>query len=280
MALPVAQLGYLPNVSPQSAPVIQKRNPWAELGMAVLQAAAQQGVSNAMSRDYASQSTAEAPEKVAVGPAISPETGKPVSNAAPTVLGPQDAPWWSKILSGPTMGAQQYGQITAQRAAASEGRASREHQTQENTADRQARDEAQRRQLLQAAAQFSQNYDLSTKELGLKERALQSEDQYRQGSLDVQRKGSIPANMAAQADLARAEAAAGPRAAAESASVRLFGEYQTYLHNYAKEKVANDALAARGMAKPLPPPLTIDEFIQQYNATRPALGLEQFSTQP
>lgn len=98
MALPIAQLGYLPNMSTpsmHSRQVVQ--DPWQQLAIGILSAAAQKGVGNAMSNDYTSQAQNE---------------GLPVDPAA------TDKPWYSRMLSGPTTGE---GQLEALRGNKSRG---------------------------------------------------------------------------------------------------------------------------------------------------------------
>lgn len=175
MALPIAQLGYMPNVSaPSARPRYEVRNPWEDLAMGILTNVASGAIGNLMQRDYATQATTEVPH-ASVGQPISPETGQPVGPAmAPEPIGPTNAPWWSKMLQGPQMGAGQYGQVLSQRAQAAEGEAGRTFQGGENaanrtltTAENAADRELKRKQIDQAAQEFAQGYDLNVDQYNL-----------------------------------------------------------------------------------------------------------------
>lgn len=80
MALPVAQLGYMPNLgSPGRGPTTVVEDPWSQLAMQVLGAVVQKGIGNAFEQDYTSQAQRE---------------GLPVDPAA------KDNPWYKRILTG------------------------------------------------------------------------------------------------------------------------------------------------------------------------------------
>lgn len=82
MALPVANLGYMPNMStPSGGGHYQVDNPWQQLAIQALAQVVSKGVGNAMSPEFTSQAQHE---------------GLPVDPAA------TDAPWWKKALTGPT----------------------------------------------------------------------------------------------------------------------------------------------------------------------------------
>lgn len=173
MALPIAQLGYLPQLpNAPHVPTTFVKNPWQELAQAVITAAAQQGVQNLMQRDYATQATSESPEKVTAGPFMSPETGQAVQGSQPKTLGPENAGFWSKLVGGPQMGEKSYAQQSAQRMAAGENRADRAVKVSESAKDRAAREEAQKREMLQQAAQFQTTAGQADRRIGLDEKQL------------------------------------------------------------------------------------------------------------
>lgn len=142
MPLPVAQLGYMPNVhSPSARPAIPVRNPWQDLAMQVLGAVAQQGTQNLMSRDYATEAAQDTR-------AATPYTEQPVT-------GPENAPWYQKMLQGPQMGERQYAQEKATRATASEAEKARGFAGGEGKAERTSREKMHGDTLAQADKQFS-----------------------------------------------------------------------------------------------------------------------------
>lgn len=67
MALPVANLGYMPNLgAPGRGPTTVIEDPWTQLAQQVLTAAVQQGISNSFEKDYTKQAQNEG---LAVDPA-------------------------------------------------------------------------------------------------------------------------------------------------------------------------------------------------------------------
>lgn len=278
MALPVAQLGYMPNVgAPSARPTYQVRDPWEDLAMQVLGAVAGAGVSNVMSRDYATQAAMENPEQISVGQAVSPQTGQPVAGAVqPGRMDPTNASFWSKLVQGPQMNAQQYGQVSTQRTASAEADRSRKHASTEkeadrgltrteNSADRTSRETLTRAQLQAAAEQFNKRQTLDESQLLLQQQVAQHGMQT--ADVNTALKGAEVG-----LDARRIDAAAGPQVAAERAAVQVYQAYADYATNYAKL-----AMGAQLTGQPAPPLMSYEQFVAEYNKGRPSFGLPQFS---
>ena len=94
MALPVANLGYMPNMStPSGGGHYVKPDPWKDLALAALSSVVQSGIKNEFSPDYTEQAQAE-------GLAVDPEAKK--------------AGFIQKFLQGPTTSESQLGQLRGQ----------------------------------------------------------------------------------------------------------------------------------------------------------------------
>lgn len=94
MALPIANLGYMPNIStPSGGGHYVKPNPWLDLVTAALGQVVQSGVKNEFSTDYTDQAQKE-------GLAVDPEAKK--------------AGFIQKFLGGPTTSEAQLGQLRSQ----------------------------------------------------------------------------------------------------------------------------------------------------------------------
>lgn len=144
MALPVAQLGYMPNINtPSGGGHYTKPNPWRDLAIQAIADAASSGVKNEMSPDYTQQAQAE---------------GLPVDPNA------QKASFIQQFLHGPTTSQAQLEQLrgnasTQQVASMQEAAAlNRQKNAQGFTADQNSRDRTSRENL-QTSAQ-SANWQL------------------------------------------------------------------------------------------------------------------------
>lgn len=255
MPLPVAQLGYMPNINtPGGRSKYQVEDPWEKLAVAVLAQAAGGAVGNLMSRDYASQATAENPEQVTAMPAVSPATGQ-AQPGNPTPLGPQNAPWWSKMLQGPQMGERQYAQVGAQRAGAAEGRADRSFKEKEGTAQRGlvreegAADRAIRdRQVAQAGEQFTKGHQLDTKRLGLQEQVAQQDNVIKSGGLLL--------------DAKNANTRANPPADPDTLK-RVIGTMASDVYKTRMEQWSRAAAFAQANGQQPPPQPTFDQAVNE-----------------
>lgn len=98
MALPIANLGYMPNLNTPSSPGVHMKGPnaWEQLATAVAQNLLSQGVQNATSRDYTTQAQQE-------GLAVDPQA--------------KQASFLQKLLQGPTTGKEQFGQLRQEQSA-------------------------------------------------------------------------------------------------------------------------------------------------------------------
>jgi len=98
MALPVANLGYMPNLSTPSSPGVHMKGPnaWEQLAQAVAQGLLTQGVQNLTSRDYTTQAQAE---RLAVDPAA------------------KQASFLDRLLQGPTTSKDQISELRREKAA-------------------------------------------------------------------------------------------------------------------------------------------------------------------
>lgn len=95
MALPVANLGYMPGMNPPSSGGrYQQRNVWQDLAAQALGAVIAKGIDNSMSRDYTSQAQAE---------------GLPVQG--------EPEPWWKKVVMGPRTDEKQLGAMRGESSA-------------------------------------------------------------------------------------------------------------------------------------------------------------------
>lgn len=276
MPLPIAQLGYMPNIN---APAQRQRqvvqDPWAALAAQVLAAAATNATWNLMSHDFASQATAENPEQIRAGAPISPETGQPVSSAAPTPLGPQNAPWYSRMLQGPQMGEKQYAQVQAQRSQEKLQGQQQAFTQNENVMNRNS--DLERAAMAHGSAETIAGGQRTADREQLAQKYAQdfSSNALRRDELAAHQEGSAPQVMSAKADMMRAEAASGPNAAADRAATAVFSEYMKYLMEYAKQATLAETL------KQQPPRLmTQEEFIRQYNEMRPSFGLPVYGGAP
>lgn len=94
MSLPIANLGYMPNMStPSGGGHYVKPNPWQDLALSVLSSVAQQGVKNELSPDYTEQAQRE-------GLQVDPNAAK--------------ATFIQRFLQGPTTSQDQLGQLRQQ----------------------------------------------------------------------------------------------------------------------------------------------------------------------
>lgn len=188
MALPIAQLGYMPNINaPSHVPTYQVKNPWEELAMQVLGQVVGNAAGNLMSRDYATQATAENPEQISAGPFMSPETGEVVGSTASTPLGSQNAGFISKMFQGPQMNAQQYGQVQANREQVAGREDTQEFQGQENRADRELRQKEGEAERNTRSNQFNQSIGLDRDRLKLAETGQAADTLFKGGALAVDR---------------------------------------------------------------------------------------------
>lgn len=296
MALPIAQLGYIPSMGAPShgtSVIPKEQSPWKKLAESALASivgsVASNGVANAMSRDYATQNSVDSGTGsggVSVGPITNSDSGesyggeKTYDNSV-TPVGPQNASFLSKVLQGPQMNGKQYEKASSDRDQAVQNAMQRNMQQQiaaaaqtgdttrtgmNNDVTRRGQDIAQS----DSTAQIAQRYAEMMSQ-------ADTADKNRAASMQ----GSVPANIEAQAAQTRAANPMGPQSAAESASVNVFKAYVDYVQEYAKMAIANKASDdyARSKGQPVPPrpPLmTQPQFFQMYNSGRPTFGLPQF----
>lgn len=94
MALPVAQLGYLPNMNtPTARNDYLVEDPWQKLAMQALGAVVTSGVGNVLEKDFTQ---------------IAQNEGLPID------AGAEAAPWYKKIFTGATTDQEQLGQLRQQ----------------------------------------------------------------------------------------------------------------------------------------------------------------------
>jgi hypothetical protein len=119
MALPVAQLGYMPNLgSPGRGPTTVIDDPWQQLAMQVLGAVVQKGVGNAFEQDYTKQAQNE-------GLAIDPTA--------------KAAAWYKKPFTGARTDEEQLAKLRGEKQATNRSNAALATSRQEGKADRAAR---------------------------------------------------------------------------------------------------------------------------------------------
>ncbi len=281
MALPIAQLGYLPSMGTPShgTDVLPKRrSPWSQLAesalSSVLSSVASNAVNNGMSRDYASEATASDPEQVTAGQAISPETGQPVAGSTPQVLGPQNASFLSRVLQGPEMDKKQYAEVQHDRSQSADQIAQRNSVERVAKAAQDNENYRQAGQLFttQRGQDITQGNNLA--EVNQRYDDMMQRAQLAREELTARQAGTAPQNLEAQAAMERAKNPLGANSAAENASVNVFKAYVDYVQDYAKQSVV-----AQALKRPLPPMMSQDQFFQRYNSGRPTFGLPQFNGQ-
>ena len=264
MSLPIAQLGYMPGINaPSHVPNgPQVRNPWEDLAMQVLASVAGQAVGNVMQRDYATQATAESPEQITAGPMTDPSTGQTFGGQTP--LGPQNAGFISKMFQGPTMGAQQYGQVQQRQAGQQEARAERSFKKTENAADRASAEQRDKARLEQSGQQFNQSIGLDRDRLELQKQGQASDTLFKGGALEVDRQNAAT----------RANPAADP-----DTMTRVIGQMASELHKTMMETWSRQAAVAQATGQPPPPMPSYNDAVRQAaTAAQQFLGVQRAPT--
>lgn len=299
MALQQAQLGQLPSVNIPSARSnygVTKLHPWQDFGMAVAEKIAPMLIGNSLSRDYADTANANDPAAMTNEQIVDPDTGKMIDSGTPAPqTNPGNAPWWSKIVSGPQMNEKQYGELQTQRGENS--RQANSLNTQKDLAalsEKGATSRSHESNVTSALnAELAANTQGQNTLLGYDQLMNQVANQ--QATRADQMRGSDPERMNAEANMMRAKSVpSGERASAERASVDVLEAYQKYATNYAQNLIpdqalqnANAAQRAREVAttgkattppyeSKLPPLLTQDQFNKAYLSSRSSFGLPSF----
>ncbi len=248
MALPIAQLGYMPSINaPSHGGRTIVEDPWAKMAQMVLGQVASQAVGNLMSQDYANQAKTEGI----------------VPNGGPAGNTPDNQPWYKKMLTGPAMNERQYSaaqnrmserdmQRGQQKFAANEG---------QKTRDQQFNIEAQRN--MRDMAQFQGQQDLA------KQRLAQENTQ---GARDTLLKGRGLSIEQQNADT-RAHPPTDP-----DTMKRVIGTMASEVYKTRYEQWARQAGLAQAQGQAAPPPPTYEQSVQE--AAQAAMKFMNLDQQP
>ncbi len=246
MALPIAQLGYMPSINaPSHGGRTIVEDPWAKMAQMVLGQVASQAVGNLMSQDYANQAKTEGI----------------VPNGGPAGDTPDNQPWYKKMLTGPAMNERQYSAAQNRMSERDMQRGQQKFTREEGqkTRDQQFNIEAQRN--MRDMAQFQGQQDLAKQRLaqentqGARNTLLQG-----RGLAIKQQNADTRANPPLDPDATRTQIAR----AADSI-------YRNQLEAYGKI-----AFSAAMEKKPLPPqPTYEDAYMQASQVIQKMMQLQQ-----
>jgi hypothetical protein len=289
MSLPIAQLGYVPNAHVPNRSHYNVTNPWQDLATQVLAAALGQGVKNVMSRDYNAEADATDPNSTTGTGSlnyISPATGLSTGEGA---MAPQpaakNAPWWEKIVSGPRMDERMYSQIRDERAKAGSQEKSQAFSGAENEKDRYAKSvegslsRSHAEQLQRAAEEAMMGRQAESLAVQRQGQTMQADQSRMQADLARQelaarQAGSVPQLMSAGADVMNAQTRQSADGTAARVSEDLMQSWIKYQTEYARQ-----AQTAKLLNQPVPPPMDINAFINQYMQLRGGVST-QLQQQP
>jgi hypothetical protein len=250
--LPVAQLGYMPNLNaPSHVPTYQVGpNFWERLGADVLSTVLQQGIGNLMTRDYASRASTEG---------LVPNEGG--------TGGPQNDPWYKRMLTGPAMSERQY---LAAKQDMSEQDRMRQQQTftkSENEANRKAEQDIANAKLFEQIRQFDATLPLEAQKLGLQQTIADRNALIQGGELDVARQNAAT----------RANPPSDP-----DVMVRVVGSMANDIYKVQMEQWQMAAAMARAQNQPPPPQPTFNDAMRMavQGAQQMGFGAPQAVTAP
>lgn len=236
MALPIAQLGYMPNMNaPSHGGHTIVEDPWAKILQMVVANVATTAATNAMSKDYSDQA----------------QTEGLVPNGGPAGDTPDNAPWYKKMLSGPTMNERQYSAANDRMANRDSMRS--EHKFRTGEADKARRQETERdnARMFQQNSQFDRTIGLNERELAQKGQAADRQTMLQGGELENARR--------------RTDLMANPPTPASDPDVmkRVVGSMASDVYKTRMEQWSRVAGLARATGQTPPPEPTYEQAVME-----------------
>jgi hypothetical protein len=236
MALPVAQLGYMPNMNaPSRGGKTIVEDPWAKIGQMVLADVAKSMVGNVMTKDYSDQAQTEG---------IVPNGGE----AGDT---PDNAPWYKKMITGPTMNERQYSAAQDRMAQSDNTRRSQEFTANEGQKTRDFNQGLHNDRILQEFNQFDRRIELDKEELAQRGTAAD--------------RMALIQGRGVQNDERRTDIAANPPAPQRDPDImtRSIGQMASDLYKTRLESYKTTAFMAQQQGLPIPPEPTYDQAVAE-----------------
>lgn len=174
MALPIAQLGYMPSINAPSHVPTYSKGPsmWEQLAAGILTNLATQVVGNMLEKDYTNAARQEGLVPNGEG------------------QGPQAAPWWKKALTGPTMDRMQYKEAADAMRQRDQTRAAQRFTAEEGEKTRQHLTNLEQLRILNENSRFDRTLEMQGRELDARLRGQDMNTMLQGGYLEVARQNA------------------------------------------------------------------------------------------